>query len=128
MLSFQGNTAPYLQNAYVRIRSIFRKAGAEGIPVEVVPILIEDPAERALALQILRFGEVLHAVLDDQRPNLLCLYLYELADRFHRFYEACPILKSEGAIRSSRLTLAGLTANVLQTGLGLLGIGVPERM
>jgi len=128
MLSFQGNTAPYLQNAYVRIRSIFRKAGAEGIPVEVVPILIEDPAERALALQILRFGEVLLAVLDDQRPNLLCLYLYELADRFHRFYEACPILKSEGAIRSSRLTLAGLTADVLQTGLGLLGIGVPERM
>jgi len=128
MLSFQGNTAPYLQNAYVRIRSIFRKAGAEGMPVEGVPILIEDPAERALALQILRFGEVLHAVLDDQRPNLLCLYLYELADRFHRFYEACPILKSEGAIRSSRLTLAGLTADVLQTGLGLLGIGVPERM
>lgn len=128
MLSFQGNTAPYLQNAYVRIRSIFRKAGAEGISFEVIPILIEDPAERALALQILRFGEVLHAVLDDQRPNLLCLYLYELADRFHRFYEACPILKSEGAIRSSRLTLAGLTADVLQTGLGLLGIGVPERM
>ena len=128
MLSFQGNTAPYLQNAYVRIRSIFRKAVAEGISVEVVPILIEDPAERALALQILRFGEVLHAVLDDQRPNLLCLYLYELADRFHRFYEACPILKSEGAIRSSRLTIAGLTADVLQTGLGLLGIGVPERM
>ena len=128
MLSFQGNTAPYLQNAYVRIRSIFRKAGAEGISVEVVPILIEDPAERALALQILRFGEVLHAVMDDQRPNLLCLYLYELADRFHRFYEACPILKSEGAIRSSRLTIAGLTADVLQTGLGLLGIGVPERM
>jgi arginyl-tRNA synthetase len=122
MLSFQGNTAPYLQNAYVRIRSIFRKAGAEGISVEVVPILI------ALALQILRFGEVLHAVMDDQRPNLLCLYLYELADRFHRFYEACPILKSEGAIRSSRLTIAGLTADVLQTGLGLLGIGVPERM
>jgi arginyl-tRNA synthetase len=128
MLSFQGNTAPYLQNAYVRIRSIFRKAAAEGISAESAPIVIADPAERALALQILKFGEVLHAVLEDQRPNLLCLYLYELADSFHRFYEACPILKSEGAMRSSRLALAGVTAKVLKTGLGLLGIGVPERM
>ncbi|MCE9543418.1 MAG: arginine--tRNA ligase [Verrucomicrobia bacterium] len=128
MLSFQGNTAPYLQNAYVRIRSIFRKAAAEGISTEAAPIVIADPAERALALQILKFGEVLHAVLEDQRPNLLCLYLYELADSFHRFYEACPILKSEGAMRSSRLALAGVTAKVLKTGLGLLGIGVPERM
>jgi arginyl-tRNA synthetase len=128
MLSFQGNTAPYLQNAYVRIRSIFRKAAGEGISTEAAPIVIADPAERALALQILKFGEVLHAVLEDQRPNLLCLYLYELADSFHRFYEACPILKSEGAMRSSRLALAGVTAKVLKTGLGLLGIGVPERM
>jgi arginyl-tRNA synthetase len=128
MLSFQGNTAPYLQNAYVRIRSIFRKAAAEGISTESAKIIIVDPAERALALQILKFGEVLHAVLEDQRPNLLCLYLYELADSFHRFYEACPILKSEGDIRSSRMGLAGVTAKVLKTGLSLLGIGVPERM
>ena len=128
MLSFQGNTAPYLQNAYVRIRSIFRKAAAEGISTEAAPIAIADAAERALALQILKFGEVLHAVLEDQRPNLLCLYLYELADSFHRFYEACPILKSEGEMRSSRLALAGVTAKVLKTGLSLLGIGVPERM
>ena len=128
MLSFQGNTAPYLQNAYVRIRSIFRKAAAEGISAESAPVTIADPAERALALQLLQFGEVLHTVLEDQRPNLLCLYLYELADRFHRFYEACPILKSEGSVRSSRLSLAGVTAEVLKTGLSLLGIGVPERM
>ncbi len=128
MLSFQGNTAPYLQNAYVRIRSIFRKAEAEGISTAAVQITIGDPAERALALQILQFGEVLHAVLEDQRPNLLCLYLYELADCFHRFYEACPILKSEGDVRSSRLALAAVTADVLRTGLSLLGIGVPERM
>ena len=128
MLSFQGNTAPYLQNAYVRIRSIFRKAEGDGISTEAAPITIADPAERALALQILQFGEVLHAVLEDYRPNLLCLYLYELADRFHRFYEACPILKSEGPVRSSRISLAGFTAEVLKTGLGLLGIGVPERM
>ena len=128
MLSFQGNTAPYLQNAYVRIRSIFRKAVAEGISTEPAPVTIADPAERALALQLLQFGEILHTVLEDQRPNLLCLYLYELADRFHRFYEACPILKSEGSTRSSRLSLAGVTAEVLKTGLSLLGIGVPERM
>lgn len=128
MLSFQGNTAPYLQNAYVRIRSIFRKAAAEGVSTQAAPIVIDHAAERALALQILKFGEVLHAVLEDQRPNLLCLYLYELADSFHHFYEACPILKSEGEIRSSRLALADVTAKVLKTGLGLLGIGVPERM
>jgi arginyl-tRNA synthetase len=128
MLSFQGNTAPYLQNAYVRIRSIFRKAEAEGISLESAPIVIADSAERALALQILKFGEVLHAVLDDQRPNLLCLYLYELANAFHSFYEACPILKSEDPVRSSRLALSGITAELLKSGLSLLGIGVPERM
>ena len=132
MLSFQGNTAPYLQNAYVRIRSIFRKAKSEGIDegVSIKPaqIIIADPAERALALQILKFGEVLHAVLDDQRPNLLCLYLYELANAFHSFYEACPILKSEDPVRSSRLALSEVTADVLKSGLSLLGIGVPERM
>jgi arginyl-tRNA synthetase len=128
MLSFQGNTAPYLQNAYVRIRSIFRKAEAEGISTAVSPIVIADQTERALALQIIQFSEVLHTVLEDQRPNLLCLYLYELADRFHKFYEACPVLKSGGGVRASRLTLAGLTADILRDGLGLLGIRVPERM
>jgi arginyl-tRNA synthetase len=128
MLSFQGNTAPYLQNAYVRIRSIFRKAAESGVSTEENTIVIQAPAERALALQLLQFGEVLTAVLDDQRPNLLCLYLFELANAFHSFYEACPILKSEGDIRSSRLALAEVTARVLKTGLGLLGIGVPERM
>ncbi len=128
MLSFQGNTAPYLQNAYVRIRSIFRKAAESGVSTEENTIVIQAPAERALALQLLQFGEVLTAVLDDQRPNLLCLYLFELANAFHSFYEACPILKSEGDIRSSRLALAEVTARVLKTGLGLLGISVPERM
>jgi arginyl-tRNA synthetase len=128
MLSFQGNTAPYLQNAYVRIRSIFRKAEADGVEILPAPISISESAEHALALQILKFGETLHAVLEDQRPNLLCLYLYELADTFHHFYEACPILKSEGGIRSSRMALAGVTSQVLKIGLGLLGIGVPERM
>jgi len=128
MLSFQGNTAPYLQNAFVRIRSIFRKAAESGVSTEDAAIVIQESAERALALRLLQFGEVLQAVLDDQRPNLLCLYLYELANSFHSFYEACPILKSEDEIRSSRLALAGVTARVLKTGLGLLGISVPERM
>lgn len=128
MLSFNGNTAPYLQNAYVRIRSIFRKALEAGIVVETGPIEISDPAERTLVFQILQFGEVLYSVLDDQRPNLLCLYLYELANSFHSFYEACPILKAEGATRQSRLALAEVTARVMKTGLGLLGISVPERM
>jgi arginyl-tRNA synthetase len=128
MLSFQGNTAPYLQNAYVRIRSIFRKAEAEGMEAGSAPVTISDPAERALALKLLQYGPVLHSVLEDQRPNLLCLYLYELADAFHRFYEACPILKSEGALRDSRLSLAEVTSRVLREGLDLLGIGVPERM
>ena len=128
MLSFQGNTAPYLQNAYVRIRSIFRKAVQQGIATDATSIAINDPAERALALQLLQFAQVLPSVLEDQRPNLLCLYLYELANRFHSFYEACPILKSEGEIRSSRLTLADVTGRILKTGLGLLGISVPERM
>ena len=128
MLSFQGNTAPYLQNAYVRIRSIFRKAVEQGIATDATPIVINDPAERALALQLLQFAQVLSSVLEDQRPNLLCLYLYELANSFHSFYEACPILKSEGEIRSSRLALADVTRRILKTGLGLLGISVPERM
>jgi arginyl-tRNA synthetase len=128
MLSFQGNTAPYLQNAYVRIRSIFRKAAEASISFDHSPIVISDPSERALALQIMQFGSVLHSVMEDQRPNLLCLYLYDLADRFHRFYEACPILKSEGAILQSRLSLSELSARILKRGLSLLGIGVPERM
>jgi len=131
MLSFQGNTAPYLQNAYVRIRSIFRKAVELKISLdsqEQNSISINDPAERALALQILQFSQVLHAVLEDQRPNFLCLYLYELANCFHHFYEACPVLKSEGEIRASRLALAEVTAKVLKKGLELLGISVPERM
>ena len=128
MLSFQGTTAPYLQNAYVRIRSIFRKANSEGIPTTPSSIIIGDPSERAIAIHILQFGEVLQAAFEEQRPNLLCLYLFELADAFHRFYEACPILKSEHSTRSSRLGLSDLTSRVLKTGLGLLGIKVPEQM
>jgi len=126
MLSFQGNTAPYLQNAYVRIRSIFRKLAGEF--TAPATLTLGEPAELGLAKKLLQFGETVPATLDDFRPNLLANYLYELANIFHSFYEACPVLKSEGAIRASRLALCELTARVLRDGLGLLGIRVPERM
>jgi arginyl-tRNA synthetase len=126
MLSFQGNTAPYLQNAYVRIRSIFRKAGEEFAAPENITLSAAE--ERNLALRLCQFAEVVPAVLNDFRPNLLANYLYELANAFHAFYEACPVLKSEEPTRSSRLALCELTGRVLAKGLELLGIKTPERM
>jgi arginyl-tRNA synthetase len=126
MLSFQGNTAPYLQNAYVRIRSIFRKAAEEFIAPENIAISAAE--ERNLALRLCQFAEVVPAVLNDFRPNLLANYLYELANAFHAFYEACPVLKSDEPARSSRLALCELTGRVLAQGLELLGIKTPERM
>jgi arginyl-tRNA synthetase len=126
MLSFQGNTAPYLQNAYVRIRSIFRKAGEEFAAPD--SISLSAPEERNLALKLCQFAEVVPAVLNDFRPNLLANYLYELANAFHAFYEACPVLKSEEPARGSRLALCELTGRVLAKGLDLLGIKVPDQM
>ena len=126
LLAFEGNTAPYLQNAFVRIRSIFRKAGETADPA--APIHLTDPAERALAIKILQYAETLPAVLDDFRPNLLANYLYELANTYHSFYEACPVLKAEPALRASRLLLSDLAARTLSHGLDLLGIHCPERM
>ena len=125
MLSFQGNTAPYLQNAYVRIRSIFRKSGEQFTASEISPAAAE---ERTLALKLCQFAEVVPAVLNDFRPNILANYLYELANAFHAFYEACPVLKAEEAARRSRLALCELSSRVLAKGLDLLGIKVPERM
>lgn len=126
LLAFEGNTAPYLQNAYVRIRSIFRKAGENADPS--TPILITAPAERALALKVLQYAETLPIVLDDFRPNILANYLYELANTYHSFYEACPVLKAEPALRASRLLLSDLAARTLSHGLSLLGISCPVRM
>jgi arginyl-tRNA synthetase len=127
MLSFQGNTAPYLQNAYVRIRSIFRKLEGEfAVPEE---LRLAAPEERALGIKLLQFGEVVPLVLEDFRPNLLANYLYDLAIVFHAFYEACPVLQAETPeSRATRLVLCDVTARVLQTGLDLLGIDAPERM
>ncbi|HMG05718.1 MAG TPA: arginine--tRNA ligase [Chthoniobacterales bacterium] len=131
MLSFQGNTAPYLQNAYVRIRSIFRKAAVAaplwGAP-EDAQVVLAAPEEKNLATRLCQFAEVVPAVLNDFRPNILANYLFELANSFHAFYEACPVLKSEEPARSSRLALCELTARVLHRGLDLLGINVPEKM
>jgi arginyl-tRNA synthetase len=128
MLSFQGNTAPYLQYSYVRIRSIFRKAEEAGIRHGTDAVAFTEPGELALAKKLAQFGEVLPQVLDDYRPNVLASYLYELAAAFHAFFEACPVLKSAGDIRATRLALCEVTAHVLARGLGLLGIQVPERM
>ncbi len=141
MLSLQGNTAPYLQNAYVRIRSIFRKAdespvatplwgveGETGHRLVATSLTLTDPAELNLAKRLCQFAEIVPQVLNDFRPNILANYLFELANSFHAFYEACPVLKSEEPARSSRLALCDLTRRVLKQGLGLLGIKVPEKM
>jgi arginyl-tRNA synthetase len=131
MLSFQGNTAPYLQYAYTRVRSIFRKGN-----VEDAALLFEAgqapqlaaAEEIALARHLLHFGLVLEAVAEEYRPNYLCAYLYELAGHFARFYESCPVLDAEPAYRATRLALCALTAKVLKEGLGVLGIETAEQM
>ena len=151
MLSLHGNTAPYLQNAYVRIRSIFRKAddaavatplwgveGGTGHPSSpgygeasrpvATTLTLTEPAEINLAKRLCQFAEIVPQVLNGFRPNILANYLFELANSFHTFYEACPVLKSDEPARSSRLALCDLTGRVLQCGLDLLGIKVPEKM
>jgi arginyl-tRNA synthetase len=127
MLALQGDTAPYLQYSLVRIRSIFRKLD-QPFEASSAPITLEQAEEVHLARLHARFGEVLPTVLDDFRPNLLANYLLELARAFHSFFEACPVLKSGESLRGSRLALCDLTARILETGLGLLGIKCPERM
>lgn len=128
MLALQGNTAPYLQYSYVRIRSIFRKGEIDLQSLDLKGIAFTQPAEMALAIKLSQFGEVLPVVLDDFRPNSLATYLYELASTFHSFFEACPVLKADEPARTTRLTLCDVTSRVLKQGLALLGIGVPEKM
>ena len=127
MLALQGDTAPYLQYSYVRVRSIFRKLGDQ-TNIDPAALAIEADAEVHLARMLVRFGETVPTLLDDFRPNLLANYLLELAKAFHSFFEACPVLKSEGETQNTRLALCDLTSRVLEKGLGLLGIEVPERM
>ena len=134
LLALNGNTAPYLQYAYARIRSIFRKGNVEqgsaraATSQSSAPLHLNAPEELALARHLLNFGLVLEAVAEDYRPNFLCNYLYELAGHFTGFYENCPVLKSEAEQRASRLVLCDLTARVLKQGLDVLGIETLEQM
>jgi arginyl-tRNA synthetase len=129
MLSFEGNTAPYLQYAYTRICSIFRKANMniEGFTAKII---ISEPQEKQLALKLLQFNDVVEQVAADCYPHTLCNYLYELSSLFMSFYEHCPMLKSEvePETAKSRLQLSAHSAAILQQGLDLLGIEVMERM
>lgn len=137
MLAFDGNTSPYLQNAYVRIRSIFRKAAEAGVPGvnptgapgSVGPLVLKETPERTLALKLLQFPDVLEAVARTLELHRLCTWLYELATAYHQFYERCPVLSApEPETRASRLTLSALVASALERGLELLGIEVVAQM
>lgn len=130
MLAMVGNTAPYLQYAYVRIQSILDKGGidAAALEQEPPPVHLDHPAELALAKHLLRFADALEDVLEDYRPNVLTGYLYDLASHYSRFYESCPVLGADEPVRSSRLALCHLTALTLARGLDLLGIKTLPRM
>ncbi|MGB2936716.1 MAG: arginine--tRNA ligase [Phycisphaerae bacterium] len=130
MLSLAGNTAPYMQYAYARVRSIFRKGGheAEARHRDDSALRLEAPEELTLGKMLLRFPETLDRALEDYRPNILAAYLYDLAQTFTSFYEACPVLKSPEPVRADRLKLCDLTARTIRCGLGLLGIETADRM
>jgi arginyl-tRNA synthetase len=127
MVAFEGDTGPYLAYAHARIRSIFRRLD-QPWRYEGTGFALAEPAERALALGLLGFPEAYGAALDLLAPHKLCGYLFELAQRFTAFYEACPVLHAEAEARTQRLALCELTARVLRVGLSLLGIEAPERM
>jgi len=134
MISFRGNTGPYLQYATARIRSIFRRAGAGADPgadpdMRGSRVAVTAPPERALALRLLDFGAVIGQVGQTAEPHRLCAYLFDVASLFTTFYEECPVLKAEPeSLRERRLALCALTLRVLTAGLGLLGVPVPEHM
>ena len=125
MLSFEGNTAPYLQYAYTRVQSVMRRAGEWNQQAAVV---LDAPLEKQLAVELLKFEDVLQSVAETSYPHYLAGYLYQVATLFSRFYEACPILKAEGASRETRLQLAKLTGDTLKQGLDLLGIDTLDVM
>jgi arginyl-tRNA synthetase len=128
MLSFEGDTGPYLEYAHARIRSIFRRLGRDA-PDEGATVQLGAPQERALALELLRLPEAIRAATDAYAPHRLCQYLYGLAQSFTAFYEHCPVLRADDeATRESRLVLCDLTSRTLHLGLSLLGIDAPERM
>jgi arginyl-tRNA synthetase len=128
MVSFKGNTGPYLQYATTRIRSIFRRAGIDEAELHG-PIVITAPAERELALKLLDFGSLVAQVAESAEPHRLSAYLFEVASLFTSFYEQCPVLKADDdETRSSRLALCAAVLRVLTVGLGLLGVPIPDRM
>ena len=127
MLAFEGNTAPYMQYAYTRVASIFKRANVELADL-TQPIVITDEKEQALLSKLLQFEEAVQSVAREGQPHLMCTYLFELAGMFSSFYEACPILNAEEATKQSRLKLAMLTAKTIKQGLDLLGIETLERM
>jgi len=128
MLALTGNTGPYLQYATARIRSIFRRAGLDPDGVTARMHLNED-AERALALTALGFASAVSAAADRAEPHVVAAFLFDVASAFTTFYELCPVLNAPSPeLRDSRLALCALTLRILTTGLGLLGIPVPDRM
>ena len=129
MLSFEGNNAPYLQNAYTRIKSIFRKASIDPKTISS-PVILNADIEKSLAIKLLQFSETIEQVSREAYPHLLCNYAYDLAGLFMHFYESCPILKTRIAdeIKYSRLRLCHAVASVLKKSLELLGIETMERM
>lgn len=129
MLAMEGNTSVYLQYANARIQSVLRRAAEQGHPVTDAPVLVGEPAERALAMSVARFSPAVLSAADALEPHRLCGHLYEIATEFSRFYENCPILSvDDPAVRASRLRLAELTSRALVTGLMLLGISAPPRL
>ena len=127
MLSFEGNTAPYLQYAYTRIMSIFRRAGLDSGDINS-PFDLREPDEIALATKLLQYPEAVESVVEDYQANILCNYLFDLSQHFMTFYESCPVLKAENEMRGSRLRLCDVSAKTLKHGLGLLGIQTVEQM
>jgi len=129
MLAFEGNTAPYMQYAYTRVLSVFRKAGLDESALSEAPVILTEDREVQLAARLLQFEETLTVVAREGTPHVMCAYLYDLAGLFSGFYEHCPILSAEDdATRQSRLKLALLTAKTLKQGLDTLGIETVERM
>ncbi|MBW2149600.1 MAG: arginine--tRNA ligase [Deltaproteobacteria bacterium] len=128
MLSFDGNTGPYLQYALVRTRSLFRKLGDESWQPTGNPLRLEHASENTLARELARFPEAFHRAAQTSFPHLICDSLYRVARRFSLFWRDCPVLTAEGPLRESRLSLCRLTGNILQTGLQSLGIDTLERM
>lgn len=129
MLAFEGNTAPYMQYAYTRVLSVFRKSGLDEHALASARVVLSEDREAQLAARLLQFEETLTVVAREGTPHVMCAYLYDVAGLFSGFYEHCPILSAENDdVRNSRLKLALLTAKTLKLGLDTLGIETVERM